>query len=365
MILRQLDILNYKNIAEAHLEFAPGVNCLIGNNGMGKTNVLDAIYFLSMTKSHTSPTNGDVIRHEQEMMLLQGLYSRRGQDEQISIGLQRGKRKVVKRGGKEYQRMSQHVGLLPVVVVSPLDADLIRGAGEERRHFLDRIIAQTDRDYLDALIRHTRAIEQRNSLLRNGTTDRILFESVEAMICSAARLIHDRRSAFAEQFTPIFGQYYADIAGEQERVGLTYESPLNDATPEQVLDSNRQRDAIMGYTTRGVHRDDICLTLNGHPMRRVASQGQSKTYTVALRLAQFDFLRQNNATTPALLLDDIFDRLDARRVERIIAIVAGERFGQIFVTDTNRDHLDRIINHTAGEHRIFEVADGQCTPIGT
>ncbi len=363
MRLNTLTLLNYKNIAEAHLDFAPGVNCLIGNNGMGKTNILDAVYYLSFCRSSSHQPDATVIRHGEPFMMLQGSYSRREASEDISISLQRGKRKVARRGGKEYQRLSQHIGLLPLVMISPMDWDLIRGSGEERRRLMDQIIAQGDAEYLDALIRYGKVVEQRNSMIRHDMRDPLLYETVEQVMCSAARVVHEARGRWVEQCTPIFLRYYQAVAGSQERVQMRYESVLNKAPLEQVLAGNRERDLAIGYTTQGVHRDDIELLLDGHSMRRTGSQGQCKTYTIALRLAQFDFIKAVNPATPILLLDDIFDKLDATRVERIVDVVASEQFGQIFITDTNRTHLDSIVARLQGDHRMFAVDGGVCTPI--
>lgn len=362
MRLKHIDITNYKNIAEQSLTFSDGVNCLIGNNGMGKTNVLDAIYFLSFCKSFVRQRDAEVIRHGESFMMLHGTYSRREATEDIRVALQAGKRKSVSRGGKEYQRLSQHIGLLPLVMVSPLDWDLIRGNGEERRRFMDQIIAQGNPQYMEALIRYAKAHEQRNSMLRNEMRDALLYETVEHAMCESAATIHSAREKWTHHFTPIFMEYYAAVAGDAEPVALNYVSHLNDATMEQALAATRERDLVLGYTSRGPHRDDIELTLGTHPMRNTGSQGQCKTYTIALRLAQYDFLRRHVPTTPILLLDDIFDKLDARRVEHIVDVVSSERFGQIFITDTNRTHLDEIMARQAGEHTMFIVENGTCVP---
>lgn len=363
MKLKHLNILNYKNIAEASLDFADGVNCLIGNNGMGKTNILDAIYYLSFCKSYMSQSDTSVIRHDEPYMMLQGTYDRRQCEEQIVVSLQRGKRKVVRRGGKEYQRLSQHIGLLPIVMISPMDWDLIRGAGEERRRLMDQIISQGDKEYLEALIRYGKAVEQRNSMIRNEMRDPLLYETVESVMDHSASVIHRCRSAFVERFTPTFMRYYNAIAGDTEQVQLNYKSHLTGTTMRQLLNDNRQRDMLLGYTSHGVHRDDIDLLLGQHSMRRTGSQGQCKTYTLALRLAQFDFLKSSTPTTPILLLDDIFDKLDASRVERIVEVVSSDRFGQIFITDTNRTHLDHIMQRMTGDHRMFVVTAGQCQTL--
>ena len=315
MILKGISILNYKNIAEANMAFSPKINCFTGNNGQGKTNILDAIYYMSFCKSSVS-RGGDaaVVNHDAEMMLLQGRYERRGEEENISVGIQRGKRKVVKRNGKEYQLLSRHIGLLPIVMISPLDGDLIRGAGEERRRLMNLIISQGDREYLDALIRYGKALESRNAMLKRGFRDPLLFETVEEQMCAAAGYIHGVLRRWIEEFSPIFLSYYRSIAGGVETVSLEYRSHLNEMPMRDSLAATRERDAILGFTSHGVHRDDIELMLGDYAMRKIGSQGQCKTYTIALRLAQFDFLTQTCGITPILLLDDIFDKLDAHRV---------------------------------------------------
>ena len=364
MTLNSITILNYKNIAEARLEFSPKLNCLIGNNGQGKTNVLDAIYYLSMCRSYASTSdNSAVIRHGEPFMMLQGSYIRQDKPLEISIALQRGKRKIVRHDGKEYQRLSQHIGLLPVVMVSPMDWDLVRGSGDERRRFMDLIISQNDSQYLDALIRYNKAVEQRNAMIKKEMRDPLLYETVEQVMATQAALIHQRRSQWVEQFMPIFMHYYNTVAGDGETVSLHYKSHLNDGNMIDHLNATRERDMILGYTTRGIHRDDIELMLDGYPMRRTGSQGQCKTYTIALRLAQFDFVKANNPAVPILLLDDIFDKLDANRVERIVDVVSSDRFGQIFITDTNRTHLDEIVARHGGGHCLMHVENGAITAI--
>ena len=320
------------------MSFSPKVNCFTGRNGMGKTNILDAIYFLSFCKSFSSQPDGMVIRHGEDMLLLQGHYQRRGEQEDVSCGIQRGKRKVVKRNGKEYKRLSAHIGLLPVVMVSPLDWDLVRGGSEERRRLVDQIISQSDHQYLDSLIRYTRALENRNAMLRNGVADAILFESVEASMVAAAADIYAKRRQWIADFAPIFHRYYSLISGGSETVELHYQSQLDG---------------------KSMHRDDIELMLAGYPMRKLGSQGQCKTYTIALRLAQFDFLKSHSGTTPLLLLDDIFDKLDASRVANIISVVSMDSCGQIFVTDPDRTYLDEMISKSGhDDYKMFVVADG-------
>ena len=367
MTLEQLSILNYKNIAEAQLQFSPKVNCLIGNNGMGKTNVLDAIYYLSYCRSFTSNNEHNaVINHDAQFLMLQGRYTRKGAPEEIALSLQRGKRKTVKRNGKDYKRLSEHLGLLPLVMVSPLDWDLIRGGGDERRRLMDQIISQGNRQYLDALIRYNKALEQRNSMIKHDYRDQLLYESVEQVMCDTAATLHQARQQWLEEFSPIFMRYYRAIAGDAEQVRLSYKSHLSEMSMQQLLNACRDRDMIMGYTTRGVHRDDIDLWLGDHSMRKTGSQGQCKTYTIALRMAQFEFLKKYTGTTPILLLDDIFDKLDEQRVVSIINVVSNSHdFGQIFITDTNRTHLDEIISMMSGDYAMFAVEGGVITPIAS
>ena len=367
MTLEQLTILNYKNIVEAQLRFSPNVNCLIGNNGMGKTNVLDAIYYLSYCKSFTSSNeHSAAINHDANFLMLQGRYSRKGSPEEIALSVQRGKRKTVKRNGKDYKRLSEHIGLLPLVMISPLDWDLIRGGSDERRRLMDQIISQGNRQYLDALIRYNKALEQRNSMIKNDYRDPLLYETVEQVMATTATVLYDSRKQWLEVFSPIFMRYYQAIAGDAEKVRLSYKSHLSELSMQQVLNANRDRDMIMGYTPRGVHRDDIDLWLGDHPMRKTGSQGQCKTYTIALRMAQFEFLKQYTGTTPILLLDDIFDKLDEQRVVSIINVVSNNQdFGQIFITDTNRTHLDEIISMMSGDYAMFVVENGIVTPIAS
>lgn len=365
MVLGSIAIHNFKNIGEARLEFSPKVNCFLGNNGMGKSNLLDAIYYLSFCKSFSGVHDSLLIKRDEDFCLVQGNYVRRGVDEELSLGLSKGKRKTLKRKGKEYQRLSEHIGSFPLVMVSPQDIDLIRGGSEERRRFMDMVISQGDRRYLDELIRYNRGLEQRNRLLRDGVVDHGLYLAVEMTMERAAEYIHNVRKDWIERLTVIFDGYYRAIAGDGEQVHLNYRSQMNEAgvTMGSLLDSARRHDEMVKYTTVGPHRDDIEMELSAMPMRRTGSQGQCKTYTIALRLAQYDFLHGSSGMRPLLLLDDIFDKLDASRVERIMEVVERPMFGQIFITDTNRTHLDEIMRRTAGDYRIWQVSEGCFNPL--
>lgn len=369
MTLNEIEITNYKNIQRASLQFSPKINCLLGANGMGKSNLLDAIYFLSFCKSFTGCPDSLAIAKDEDFALVQARYQRSstGAEEQLSLGLQRGRRKSLKRAGKEYKRLSQHIGAFPLVLVSPADMDLVNGSGDERRRFMDMVISQTDPVYLDSIIRYAHLLEQRNKMLRDyadTTPDPALFAAVEMQMEAAANVICRTRAEWTNRLSQIFAHYYADIAGTSEEPALIYTSHLADpaASLTAIFDSRRARDAALGYTSAGPHRDDIDMQLCGMPLRRCASQGQAKTYTIALRLAQYDFLKQATGISPLLLLDDIFDKLDALRVERIMAVVARSHFGQIFITDTNRKHLDEILAHSQGKFAMWTVLNGCFSP---
>jgi DNA replication and repair protein RecF len=365
MILRKLKINNFKNIAEASMTFSPKVNCLLGNNGMGKSNLLDALYYLSFCKSFTGVNDAMLIRRDEDFMMLQADYDRKGVDEELLIGMQRGRRKSVKRSGKEYRRLSEHIGLFPLVMVAPADMDLITGTSEERRRFIDMVISQSDTRYLENLIRYGQALEQRNRLLRDGSQDRGLFSAVEIQMDMAADYITKVRAAEIARLSEIFITHYRSVAAGNEVPALSYNSKLNDEQRPltDLLEQARQRDEILHYTTVGPHRDDIDMTIDSMAVRRIASQGQAKTFTVALRFAQYDFLRKASGLEPLLLLDDIFDKLDAERVERIMNVVTSDAFGQIFITDTNRKHLDEIMARTGGDYCMWHVVNGEFNPI--
>ncbi len=365
MQLTSLSIDNFKNIRRARLEFSSKINGLLGNNGMGKSNLLDAIHTLSFCKSFTGVTDAMLITRDEDFAMLKGNYLRRDTDEDLTMGLARGRRKTLKRKGKEYQRLSEHIGTFPLVMVSPADIDLIREGAEERRKLIDMVISQSDPRYLDALIRYGRALEQRNRMLREGTVDHTLYDAVEmAMEMSASYIVESRRE-WVSKLTPIFERHYRRISGGNEMPQLNYSTRMADGvTLAELLDRERRHDEIVRHTSVGPHRDDLGLTLDGMEMRRTGSQGQCKTFTIALRLAQYEFLGKATGMRPLLLLDDIFDKLDADRVERIMEIVEDPAFGQIFITDTNRTHLDEIVNRTAVDFRLWEVTSGNFSPIG-
>lgn len=362
MWLKRISILNYKNIEQVDLAFSRKMNCIIGRNGMGKTNLMDAVYYLSFCKSATNPIDSQNIRHGQEFFVIQGFYETDNEEpEEIYCGLKRRQKKQFKRNKKEYTRLSDHIGLIPLVMVSPADSLLIAGGSEERRRFMDVVISQFDREYLDALIRYNKALAQRNTLLKSETEpEDALMEVWEEMMASAGETVYRKRLAFIEEFIPIFQSYYSYISQDREQVSLTYQSHVAEGDLLALLRESRQRDRIMGYSLKGVHKDDLVMLLGDFPIKREGSQGQNKTYLIALKLAQFEFLKRTGSrTTPLVLLDDIFDKLDASRVEQIVKLVAGDNFGQIFITDTNRDHLDKILRKIEGDYKLFEVDNGE------
>ncbi|HJC95452.1 MAG TPA: DNA replication/repair protein RecF [Candidatus Phocaeicola gallinarum] len=362
MWLKRISILNYKNLEQVELAFSHKMNCIIGKNGMGKTNLMDAVYYLSFCKSSTNPIDSQNIRHEQDFFVIQGFYETDdGEPEEVYCGLKRRQKKQFKRNKKEYTRLSDHIGLIPLVMVSPADSLLIAGGSEERRRFMDVVISQFDREYLDALIRYNKALAQRNTLLKSeAEPEDALMEVWEEMMASAGETVYRKRLAFIEEFIPIFQSYYSYISQDREQVSLTYQSHVAEGDLLALLRESRQRDRIMGYSLKGVHKDDLVMLLGDFPIKREGSQGQNKTYLIALKLAQFEFLKRTGSrTTPLVLLDDIFDKLDASRVEQIVKLVAGDNFGQIFITDTNRDHLDKILRKIEGDYKLFEVDNGE------
>lgn len=384
MILTSLNILNYRNIREASLEFAPKLNCFVGLNGQGKTNVLDAIYLLSFAKSAFTSQDSLNITHGEEMAMVQGNYKMSNDQSQmsngesltISCGLRKGVKKQFRRDKKDYPRLIDHIGLIPLVMISPSDQQLIDEGSDERRRFMDVVISQLDRKYLDCLTNYNALLKQRNALLKqygdapNPPDD--LLEVLEWQMAEPAEYIFAKRTAFFEAFEPYFAKTYAQISGSAEIPQLRYISQLQDRDLRKAYVRTRQRDLILGWTSQGIHKDDLEMRLGDYPLKQVGSQGQQRTFVLAMKLAQALYLskwsndlindkmvnvQMVNSNKPILLLDDIFDRLDSERVERIVEMVQGDDFGQIFITDTDRQHLTEILkpNNNA---KIFHVENG-------
>lgn len=357
--LKQLTLLNYRNIAECTLEFSPKINCFLGNNGMGKTNLLDAIYYLSFCKSSLNSIDSQIIKHHAEFFMLQGHYIRHETEELIACSVQHGRKKQFSRNKKLYPRLIEHIGFVPLVMLAPDDIALIDDGSSERRRFLDMAIAQYSRPYMQALTTYNEVLLQRNALLRSDTEpDITMLDVLEERMSAEATVIFEQRCHFINAFIPVFTQFYEQIADRHEQVTLHYTSHLQQNDLQPLLREVRQRDRIVGYTTRGIHKDEIEIAINEHPIKRTGSQGQNKSVVIAMKLAQLVFLKRACNLTPILLLDDLFDKLDATRVQRIMDIVAGNDFGQIFITDTNREHLDELIHKIDLHANIYNVIEG-------
>ncbi|MCL2596794.1 MAG: DNA replication/repair protein RecF [Paludibacter sp.] len=361
MFLKTISILNYRNIADANLVFSSKINCFIGNNGVGKTNLLDSIYYLSFCKSHFNSIDNQNIKHDSDFFMLNGKYVFADADTEteISCALKRRQRKIFKCNKKEYEKLADHIGLLPLVQISPDDIALIAEGSEERRKFADGVISQYNKLYLNKLIAYNNALSQRNSLLKNEKIDDTLLDVLEEQMSENGNYIFLERKEFLEKFIPVFQEFYSKIAVDNENVTINYLS--QHAGSDNLLDkmkAARQRDKILGFSTVGIHKDDLEFLLCDFPIKKFGSQGQSKTFVIALKLAQFAFLKQINGFSPILLLDDIFDKLDANRVERIVELVSEKMFGQIFITDTNRKHLDEILQKNTDNFLIFEIENG-------
>ena len=358
MILQSLNILNYRNIREASLEFSPKLNCFVGLNGQGKTNVLDAIYLLSFTKSAYTSQDSLNITHGEDMAMVQGNYG----EFTISCGLRRGVKKQFRKDKKDYPRLIDHIGLIPLVMVCPADHQLIEEGSDERRRFMDVVIGQQNRKYLDCLATYNALLKQRNALLKQyadaSTPPDDLLEVLEWQMIEPAEYIFRARTEFFKEFEPYFQEVYKVISGSAEVPVLRYISQLQDRELREAYVRTRQRDLILGWTSQGPHKDDLDMRLGEWPLKQVGSQGQQRTFVLALKLAQALYLADSTGEAPILLLDDIFDRLDSERVERIVAMVQGEQFGQIFITDTDRQHLTDIIQ-PGPDAKIFHVENGQ------
>lgn len=364
MILKNLSIVNYKNILAAKLNLSAKINCFIGHNGAGKTNLLDAIYYLSFCRSAFTNIDSMVISHSQDFSVIEGLYVNEHQElMQLYCGMKSGAKKHFKRDKKEYKRLSQHLGVVPLIFVSPSDAVLIEGGSEERRRLMDVVIAQLDLNYVEALSAYSKALQQRNSLLKqDAEPDPTLLEVLEMQMAMSGEQVYQKRDTFIKEFVPVFQHNYEMISGGREEVSLRYVSHCQRGPLLDVIQRDRQKDRAVGYSLHGIHRDELELLLDGYPMKRVGSQGQNKTFALALKLSQFSFLRQTSSKTiPLLLLDDVFDKLDADRVEAMVRLVSSDEFGQIFMTDTNREHLDKILRHTHQSYKIFTVTNGEIT----
>lgn len=365
MRLKKISIVNFKNIAREELALCPGVNCLVGDNGAGKTNIVDAVHYLSMCKSSLPMTDTQSILHGTDFFLLEGQYLSDGQkSETVVCTFSRKGGKILKRNGKEYERLSDHVGLVPAVIVSPADGVLISDAADERRRYLNAFISQLDRSYLNAVMRYNAVLAERNRLLKMQP-DETMLSIYDRQLTEHGRVIHARRSEFAERLQPLVGAYYRILSGDREQVELHYKSELSDRPFEELLLAARQKDLVNQFTTSGIHRDDLVLRIGGYPLRKYGSQGQQKSFLIALKLAQYAIVAEQRNEKPILLLDDLFDKLDASRVEQLIRLVTGDGFGQILITDCNPTRLKSILDKSGGDYTLFTVGEGAVKQVGT
>lgn len=358
MILKSLSIINFKNIANEQFDFSSGINCLVGDNGAGKTNILDTIHYLALAKSMHIISDQQCVRHNEDNFIIDGLFNRDdSRSERVVCSYTRRSGKCLKRNGKEYAKLSEHIGHFPIVVVSPADSALISDSAEERRRYLNRFISQLDREYLAALIRYNAALAERNKLLKINPSEEMLL-IYDGMLSAAADTIYSHRRDIIEQLRPLIETYYNALSEQRESVGMEYRSELETASLAELLLASRRKDFINEYTTSGVHRDDMSLTINGYPLRKYGSQGQQKSFLIALKLAEYTILSRHAAERPILLLDDLFDKLDMGRVAQLLRVVSGEDFGQIFITDCNKHRLQRTLDEAAAEYQLFNIAEG-------
>ena len=360
MYLEQIAITDFKNIAAATFHFSPHINCIIGNNGEGKTNLLDAIYYLSMTKSYFGGSDLSVIRHGQSFFLLRGCFQHEEITSQVTCSVQHDEGKVIKHNNKAYQRLTDHIGLFPLVMISPTDHALINESGEERRKYLNGLLSQFDKEYLNTLLRYNQVLLQRNKLLKtplNPDAMDVLL-TLNKQLGQRGQLIYERRKQLIENLQPHFQKIYAKLSKDKEEVSLGYQSDLDKGLLTDLLQQHFERDKILQHTSVGIHRDDLAMHLDGYPLRRTGSQGQQKTYLLALKLAQFDLLHRQKGFHPLLLLDDIFDKLDATRIHELISFVAHESFGQIFFTDSNKVRLNSMVQELTGNYATFTAEGG-------
>ncbi len=369
MHLKKLSVLNFKNYPETELQFSNRINCLTGNNGEGKTNILDAIHYLSFCKSFFNPIDSQNILHESPFFLIQGVFEGPDQEDDIYCGLKRNQKKQFKRNKKEYSRLADHIGLYPLVMISPADSELITEGSESRRKFIDSVIAQFDRDYLENLISYNKVLSQRNALLKQFSDsrqfDRTSLEIWDMQLIEYGKRVHLKRQDFINSFITIFQKYYELISGGREEVGMGYTSHLNDTSFADALEKALNRDRAMEYTTVGIHKDDLEFTINGYPLKKYASQGQQKSFLIALKLAQFDFIKNIKKVTPILLLDDIYDKLDDRRVKQLMELVSSDNFGQLFITDTHPTRLANLFLTTNADFKVFQITNGNALEVKT
>ncbi len=359
MILTALSLLNYKNFESKSFVFNAKINCIVGNNGIGKTNILDAIYHLSFGKSYFNPIASQNIKHDQDFFVINGEYIKNNTTQKVIVSLKRGQKKVIKRNGKAYDKFSEHIGFLPLVIISPTDRDLIIEGSDTRRKFIDSVISQSDPNYLNQLISYNKVLAQRNALLKyfalNHTFNKDTLNIYNEQLNNYGTKIFDKRTAFLNDFIPIFKQRHQVISNGNEAVNLVYKSHLFDNNLTSLLEQTINKDKALQYTSVGVHKDDLQFNIEKHPIKKFGSQGQQKSFLIALKLAQFDFIKTQSKVNPILLLDDIFDKLDENRVSQIIKLVNDENFGQLFISDTHAERTENAVKQVHQEYEVFKL----------
>ncbi len=359
MYLQRISLLNFKNIQSQSFDFQRKINCFVGDNGVGKTNILDAIYYLSFTKSYFNSVAVQNITHGESFFMVEGDYLLNDRYEKIVCSLKKGQKKVLKRNGKSYEKFSEHIGQLPLVIISPADRDLVTDGSDTRRKFIDGVISQQNKSYLKDLLSYNKVLSQRNALLKyfaaNRTFDALNLSVYDEQLSDYGSRIYEVRKTFLEDFIPIFNDKYQIISGDKESVNLLYKSQLHGGSVLRLLRDSLAKDKVIQYTTSGVHKDDLSFKIGDYSIKKFGSQGQQKSFLIALKLAQFEFIKRQSSVTPILLLDDIFDKLDENRVSQIIDLVNNDEFGQIFITDTHSERTESILKSGNKEYQIFKL----------
>lgn len=359
MHLKKISLFNYKNFSEANFDFVSKINCFVGKNGIGKTNVLDAIYHLSYGKSYFNPQAVQNIKHGEDFFVVDGEFEINERNEQIICSLKKGHKKILKRNGKVYDKFSEHLGFIPLVIISPADRDLIIEGSETRRKFMDSVISQLDSQYLRQLIQYQKVMSQRNALLKyfavNYVFENDTLSIYNEQLDTLGKYLFEKRKEFIEQFIPIFNSHHQAITGSQETVQLVYESHLFEKDLLSLLKENINKDRALHYTSVGIHKDDLSFEIDHYPIKKFGSQGQQKSFLIALKLAQFEFLKTQSGFKPILLFDDIFDKLDENRVAKIIEMVNSDTFGQLFISDTHPERTEKIVKLTHQTYKIFNL----------
>ena len=359
MYLKKISLFNYKNFSEANFDFDNKINCFVGKNGIGKTNVLDAIFHLSYGKSYFNPLAVQNIKHGEEFFVIEGEFEKKERSEIVICSLKKGQKKILKRNGKQYDKFSEHIGFIPLVIISTADRDLIVEGSETRRKFIDTVISQLDSTYLNQLIQYQKTLSQRNALLKYFALNQV-FETDTLSIYNQqldelGKIIFEKRKVFLADFVPIFNKHHQTITGSAETVQLVYESQLFEKDLLQLLQESINKDRILQYTSAGIHKDDLSFEIDHYPIKKFGSQGQQKSFLIALKLAQFEFVKKNSGENPILLFDDIFDKLDETRVGKIIEMVNNSDFGQLFISDTHPERTEAIIKSTHQTYKIFNL----------